>query len=65
MRCIFLFLFICYLTNKIPLIEYAQNQVISNGSIILKPYIIFLFIDFVIILLFFLLKFWVLQILPP
>lgn len=36
MRCIFLYLFICYLTNIIPLIEYAQlkeNQIISKGSI--------------------------------
>jgi hypothetical protein len=39
MRCLFPFLFI-YLTNIIPLIEYAQNQVISNGSIIQKTYII-------------------------
>jgi hypothetical protein len=43
MRCIFLYLFICCLTNIIPLIEYAQikeNQVNSNGSIILKAYTI-------------------------
>jgi hypothetical protein len=43
MICIFLYLFICCLTNIVPLIEYAQikeNQVISNGSIILKPYTI-------------------------
>jgi hypothetical protein len=46
MRCLF-YLFI-YLTNIIPLFEYAQNQEISNGSIILKPYIIifYLFILF-------------------
>jgi hypothetical protein len=40
MICIFLYLFISCLTNIIPLIEYAQikeNQVISNGFIILKP----------------------------
>jgi hypothetical protein len=33
MRCIFLYLFICYLTTLIPLIEYAQrkgNQIISK-----------------------------------
>jgi hypothetical protein len=45
---IFLYLFICCLINIIPLIEYAQikeNQVISNGSIILKPYtIIFIYL---------------------
>jgi hypothetical protein len=43
------YLFI-YLTNIIPLFEYAQNQEISNGSIILKPYIIifYLFILFFI-----------------
>jgi hypothetical protein len=38
-------IFICCLTNIISLIEYAQikeNQVISNGSIILKPYTIIL-----------------------
>jgi hypothetical protein len=43
MICIFLYLFICCLTNIVPLIEYAQikeNQVISNGSIILKPHTI-------------------------
>jgi hypothetical protein len=36
-------LFICYLTNIIPLIEYAQlkeNQMISKGSIIPSHYII-------------------------
>jgi hypothetical protein len=36
MRCIFLYLFICYLTNIIPLFEYAQIeeiQIISKGSI--------------------------------
>jgi hypothetical protein len=26
MRCIFLYLFICYLTTLIPLIEYAQRE---------------------------------------
>jgi hypothetical protein len=26
MRCIFPYLFICYLTNKIPVIEYAQRK---------------------------------------
>jgi hypothetical protein len=43
MICILLYLFICCLTDITPLIEYAQIkeiQVISNGSIILKPYII-------------------------
>jgi hypothetical protein len=33
MRCIFLYLFICYLTTLIPLIEYAQrkrNQIIPK-----------------------------------
>jgi hypothetical protein len=39
MECTFLYLFICYWTNIIPLIEYAQrkeNQIISKGSIIPK-----------------------------
>jgi hypothetical protein len=39
MRCIFLFLFICYLTNLIPFIEYAkrkENQIIFKGFIIPK-----------------------------
>jgi hypothetical protein len=43
MICIFLHLFICYLTNIIPLTEYAQikqNQMISKGSIISSHYII-------------------------
>jgi hypothetical protein len=43
MICIFLYLFICCLTDITPLIEYAQikeNQVLSNGSIILRPYTI-------------------------
>ena len=51
MRCTFLYLFVGYLTNLIPLIEYAQikeNQVISNGYIILKPYIIIFFIYIII-----------------
>jgi hypothetical protein len=33
MRCIFIYLFICYLTTLIPLIEYAQrkeNQIIPK-----------------------------------
>jgi hypothetical protein len=37
------YLFICYLTNIIPLIQYVQikeNQIISKGSIIPKHYII-------------------------
>jgi hypothetical protein len=43
MRCTFLYLFICYLTNIISLIEYAQikeNQMIPKGSIIPRHYII-------------------------
>jgi hypothetical protein len=39
MECTFLYLFVCYLTNIISLIEYAQgkeNQIISKGSIIPK-----------------------------
>jgi hypothetical protein len=44
MICIFfLYLFICCLTYIIPLIEYAkikEDKVISNYSIILKPYTI-------------------------
>jgi hypothetical protein len=37
MRCTYLYLFICYLTNLISLIEYAKrkiNQIIFKGSII-------------------------------
>jgi hypothetical protein len=51
MRCIFLYLFICYLTNIIPLIEYAQrkeNQIIFKGSIIPKHPLINIFIYFII-----------------
>jgi hypothetical protein len=33
MRCIFLYLFICYLTTLIPLIEYAQRK---GNELILK-----------------------------
>jgi hypothetical protein len=29
MRCIFLYLFICYLTTLIPLIEYAKREEIN------------------------------------
>jgi hypothetical protein len=60
MRCLFPFLFI-YLTNIIPLIEYAQNQVISNGSIILKPYIIIFLISLFCYYYYFLYKFWALH----
>jgi hypothetical protein len=52
MRCIFLYLFICYLTTLIPLIEYTQrkeNQIISKGSIIPKHPLINIFIYFIII----------------
>jgi hypothetical protein len=55
MICIFLYLFICYLTNLIPLIEYAQikeNQMISKGSIIPKHYIIIFFIYIIIIIIY-------------
>jgi hypothetical protein len=36
MRCIFMYLFICYLTNIIPLFDYArieEIQIISKSSI--------------------------------
>jgi hypothetical protein len=61
-----MYLFIFYLTNIIPLIEYAQrreDQLIPKGSIIPKHYIIiFIYLyDYYI----FLYKFWALQILPP
>jgi hypothetical protein len=38
-KCIFQYLFICYLINIFPLIEYAQrkeNQIVSKGSMIPK-----------------------------
>jgi hypothetical protein len=47
MECTFLYLFICYLTNIISLIEYAQgkeNKIISKGSIIPKHPLINIFI---------------------
>jgi hypothetical protein len=53
MRCLF-YLFI-YLTNIILLFEYAQNQEISNGFIIPKPYILIFYL--------FILFFFVIQIL--
>jgi hypothetical protein len=61
MECTFLYLFICYLTTLIPLIEYAQgkeNKIISKGSIILKHSLINIFIYFITFPLY---KFWALQ----
>jgi hypothetical protein len=51
MECTFLCLFICYLTNITPLIEYAQRkvtQIISKDSIIPKHPLINIFIYFII-----------------
>jgi hypothetical protein len=66
MICIFLYLFICCLTNIILLTEYAQikqNQTITKGSIILKHQLIN--ISIYLFYYFPLHKFWALQILPP
>jgi hypothetical protein len=59
MRCIFLYLFICYLTTLIPLIKYAQrkrNQIIPKTLTYKYTYLF---------ILYFLYRFWALQILPP
>jgi TRAP-type C4-dicarboxylate transport system permease small subunit len=61
MECTFLYLFICYLTTLIPLIEYAQRKWDQEIPKTLAYKYIYLFI-----LLFFLLyRFRTLQILPP
>jgi hypothetical protein len=50
MRCIFLYLIVCYLTNLISLIEYAQrkgNQIISKT--LLSKYMFLLILFFYLI----------------
>jgi hypothetical protein len=59
MRCIFLYLFICYLTTLIPLIEYAQRKGDQEILKTLAYKFIYLFI------LLFLYKFWALHMPPP
>jgi hypothetical protein len=69
MICIFLYLFICCLTNIIPLTEYAQikqNQMISKGSIIPSHYnYIYLYHYYYYYYYFPDTKIWALQVLPP
>jgi hypothetical protein len=59
MRCIFLYLSICYLTTLIPLIEYAQRKGDQEILKTLAYKFIYLFI------LLFLYKFWALHMPPP
>jgi hypothetical protein len=59
MRCTFLYLFICYLHNLMPLVEYVEiNKKEIKGSP--KHPLIFLSIYFIIIIII-LYQFWALQ----